>query len=392
MAPLAMLLVALSEVASHLSPEFPKGPVSTALMLVALGGAWLAARSRPPRWALGIVDVVVGVAAAAYSAQACVGSGRFSSLQVMAIPCIFAFMTALLSQTAIEVAITIVLSIVAWLLVCFFLNAPAHVDTAGLSTALTYLVFIGAVTVAWVAASRRLRFREFVARRYIEDMHRFAVEEVLCRHLPPRYVESVLSGDHLLDGPPERRVVTVVFADIVKFTPLSDSLKPEQLAQVMTRFYDVTSSIAFEHGATIDKFIGDAVMAIMGAPESMGPADQARHALDMALAWQRAVADILPGEHAMTLRIGIHQDSVTIGSFGGRHRTDYTVLGMGVNIAARLEQRCQPGRVLVSREVYEQIEPRPDAESMGDLELKGVPRRVGAFSVGNQAADGRSRN
>jgi class 3 adenylate cyclase len=298
----------------------------------------------------------------------------------MALPCIFAVSSAVFAMSSWEIALSIGLSIVAWLLV-LFLGLPAPVDTTGLATALTYMLFTGAVTVVWVTLSNRLRLREFVARRRVEAVHRFAVEEVLCRHLPPRYVERVLAGTHLLDGPPERRVVTVIFADIVSFTPLSDSLPTEELARVMARFYDVTSTIAFEQGATIDKFIGDSVMAILGAPEALSPAEQSRRALAMAQAWQRAVHDLVPGGRELQLRIGIHQDAVAVGSFGGRHRTDYTVLGMGVNIAARLEQRCPPGAILVSEGVYEQLEPRPPARNIGALELKGVPRPVAAWAV-----------
>jgi class 3 adenylate cyclase len=383
-APLAMVLAALAEVAAWLTPEFPKAPVMTGLMLLVLGATWAVARWTPTRAALVLGNVAVGIMAAVYAADAAAQTGRFASLHVMAVPCIFAFMTALLAIGPLEVAATMAAAIVAWVLVCYFARrAPGEVvSTDGLTTAVTYLVFLGAVTTSWVAYNRRLRRSELTTRQRLEEMHRFAVEEVLCRHLPPRYVERVLAGTHLLDGPPERRVVTVVFADIVSFTPLSDAMRPEDLAKLMARFYDVTSTIAFEHGATIDKFIGDAVMAIMGAPEPLDPAVQARRALDMALAWRRAVADILPGEDKLTLRIGIHQDAVAVGSFGGRHRTDYTVLGMGVNIAARLEQRCPPGRVLVSREVLDKLEPRPEGvEALGRLELKGVPRPVEAYAV-----------
>jgi class 3 adenylate cyclase len=250
-----------------------------------------------------------------------------------------------------------------------------------MTTSLIYLSALGVITVGWVSHSRQLRRREFLARRRIEEMHRFAVEEVLCRHLPPRYVESVLAGEQLLDVPPARRCLTIVFADIVAFTPLSDALSPDELARAMAQFYDRTAAIAFENRATIDKFVGDSVMAILGAPEPLPPDEQARRALATARAWQTAVRDILPGHRALRLRIGIHQDDIAVGSFGGRHRTDYTVLGLGVNIAARLESVCPPGSILMSERVFAQLDPAPDARHMGALELRGVPRPVSAFAV-----------
>ena len=384
-APLAIVLVALSEIAAYLTPEFPKGTLQSAAMITALGFVWFAATRKPTRRIMGVITVLASITGSTFTAGAAAHSGGFASLQVMGIPCIFALTTALLAMTVPEVITSVVLSIVGWLFMVVA-EAPEPLDTTGLATALTYLVFSGTIATVWVAFNHQLRLREFVARSRLEQIHRFAVEEVLCRHLPPRYVESVLAGTHLLDGPPERRVLTVVFADIVSFTPLSDSLPAEDLARVMARFYDVTSTIAFENHATIDKFIGDAVMAIMGAPEEMSPAEQARRALAMARAWQRAVHDLVPGGRELVLRIGIHQDAVAVGSFGGRHRTDYTVLGMGVNIASRLEGACPPGLILVSREVYELLEPRPRARSVGPLELKGVPRPVAAYAVEADAA------
>jgi class 3 adenylate cyclase len=384
-APLAMVLVAASEVAAYLTPEFPKGPIYSLMMILALGGVWVIARGKPSRRTMGLITVLASITGSTFTAGAAAHSGGFASLQVMGIPCIFALTTALLSMTMLEVATSVTLGIVSWYLMVVA-EGPWPVDYHGFAPALVYLIFSGTITALWVSFNRRLRLREFVARTHMEQMHRFAVEEVLCRHLPPRYVESVLSGTHLLDGPPERRVLTVVFADIVSFTPLSDALPAEDLARVMARFYDVTSTIAFENHATIDKFIGDAVMAIMGAPEEMSPREQARRALAMARAWQRAVRDLVPGGRHLTLRIGIHQDAVAVGSFGGRHRTDYTVLGMGVNIAARLEGACPPGLILVSREVYELLEPRPAAKSVGPLELKGVPRPIAAYAVDAEAA------
>jgi adenylate cyclase len=257
---------------------------------------------------------------------------------------------------------------------------PGGVELAGLATSVMYLTFISGATVLALAWQRTLRLREFVARRQIEEMHRFAVEEVLLRHLPPAYVEDVLAGTRSLDAPPERRVVTVIFADIVSFTPLSDSLPPEVLAATMARFYDVTSTIAFEYGATIDKFIGDAVMAILGAPVNMDEHEQVRRAVELATAWHAQVARQIPGDRPLSLRIGIHQDVVAVGAFGGRRRTDYTVLGIGVNMAARLEQACPPGRILVSQTVWNQLRVPPAAEER-ELQLKGIPGTVRAYAI-----------
>lgn len=378
--PLAMVVVAATEIAAWITPAFPKGLVYTLAMEAALVGVWLIVRRNPSRTTLGLINIVATVCGAAFAASAAILQDGFSSLHVMAVPCLLAFATALLATTRREVIAMVALSVAVWLAMIWFAG-PQPPDTHDMTTSLVYLTALGLITVSWVTHNRELRQREFFARRRIEEVHRFAVEEVLCRHLSPRYVESVLAGEQLLDAPPARRCVTVVFADIVSFTPLSDSLAPEELARAMTLFYDRTSTIAFEHGATIDKFIGDAVMAILGAPEPLSPEEQARRALATARAWQAAVSDILPGAHRLRLRIGMHQDEIVVGSFGGRHRTDYTVLGLGVNIAARLESACPPGAILMSDTIFALLSPQPDARNMGTLELRGVPRPVTAFAV-----------
>jgi class 3 adenylate cyclase len=380
-APVLMLAAFLSEVAAHLSPEFPKAPLLSGGIIALFGVLWLFARKSPSRRRAGMIWAVAGWASAAWIATACVDSGRFQSLHVLGIATIVALTPAALSFTLVESIASVGGSVLVWVLVCLgWKHPPGGVEVSGLATSLMYLTFISGATVLALTWARKLRLREFVARRQIEDMHRFAVEEVLHRHLPPAYVQDVLAGTRALDAPPERRVVTVMFADIVSFTPLSDSLAPEALAATMARFYDVTSTIAFEHGATIDKFIGDAVMAILGAPAKMDEHEQVRRAVELATAWHAQVAKQIPGDRPLALRIGIHQDVVAVGTFGGRRRTDYTVLGIGVNLAARLEQACPPGHILISQTVWDQLLVPPVAEPR-DLQLKGIPGTVRAYAI-----------
>jgi class 3 adenylate cyclase len=381
-APALMIGAVISEILPYLSPEFPKAKLVSGAMIVVLGALWLWARHGASRRVAAAIWILAGWLGAAYIATACVDSGRFRSLHVLGVATIVALTPTGLSFTFRESLASLGGALLTWTLVCLFYKAPAGgIDSGGLATSLMYLTFISAAAVAALTWSRQLRLREWVARRQVEEMHRFAVEEVLLRHLPPDYVEDVLAGHRKLDAPPERRTVTVVFADIVSFTPLSDTLPPEQLAAAMARFYDVTSTVAFEHGATIDKFIGDSVMAFLGAPAAMEEDEQVRRAFAVALAWHARVGALAPAGAPLALRIGIHQDVVAVGTFGGKRRTDFTVLGHGVNLAARLEQACSPGRILVSEQVWSRMrEPRPAAESR-DLQLKGIPGTVRAFSV-----------
>ncbi|HEY5946221.1 MAG TPA: adenylate/guanylate cyclase domain-containing protein [Kofleriaceae bacterium] len=380
-APVLMVAAFVSEAAAYVSPEFPKSPFLSGAIIAFFGALWMWARRGPSRTGAALIWVFAGWASAAWIGTACVESGRFHSLHVLGIATIVSLTPAALSFTLRESLMSVGGSVLVWVAVCLAWKVePAGLELAGLSTSLMYLTFISGATVLALTWGRQLRLREFVARRQIEEMHRFAVEEVLLRHLPPAYVNDVLAGTRALDAPPERRVVTVIFADIVSFTPLSDSLAPEVLGETMARFYDVTSTIAFEYGATIDKFIGDAVMAILGAPAMMDEHEQVRRAVELATAWHARVSKEIPGDRPLSLRIGIHQSVVAVGTFGGRRRTDYTVLGIGVNLAARLEQACPPGCILVSQTVWQQLDTAPVAEAR-DLQLKGIPGTVRAYAI-----------
>ncbi|HEX5059580.1 MAG TPA: hypothetical protein VFV99_09485, partial [Kofleriaceae bacterium] len=218
-APALMIAAFLSEAAAYLSPEFPKSTVMTASVITLFGSLWLYARRKPSRRGAMMIWIIAGWSSAAYVATACVDSGRFHSLHVLGIATIVALTPAALSFTLVESIVSLGGAVIVWVAVCLGWKAdPNGVDLGGLATSSMYLSFISGATVLSLAWARRLRLREFVARRQIEEMHRFAVEEVLLRHLPPKYVADVLAGTRALDAPPERRVVTVIFADIVSFT------------------------------------------------------------------------------------------------------------------------------------------------------------------------------
>jgi class 3 adenylate cyclase len=374
-APLCFVLFFFTEALAWISPEFPKSPLLTACAMGVMAGMYLLARRRVRRAVIGAATVAVAWLASAYIASAAVETGRFHSLHVMAMAVLMAFVPGVLTLSLLESIGALFGSSAVYYAFLQLWPGERPLDHGGLFVGVTYLTFLGVTTLVTVASNRRLRFRELVAKRELERVHRFAVEEVLCRHLPPSYVERVLSGKSPLDAPPERRVVTVLFADLIGFTQLADALAPEALAELMARFYDVTAAVAFEHGGAIDKFIGDAVMALLGAPDAMAPDEQARRAVAIARGWQLAVAEL-----DLKMRVGIHQDTVAVGAFGGRLRSDYTVLGRGVNVAARLQQRSGAGEILVSGEVRAHLADLA-AEDLGELPLKGVARPVRCFRL-----------
>jgi class 3 adenylate cyclase len=136
------------------------------------------------------------------------------------------------------------------------------------------------------------------------------------------------------------------------------------------------TSVIFDYGGTIDKFIGDGIMVMFGAPINMSPQEQVERASQCGLAMQRAVTSfskdcVARGLPPVRVRVGIHQGEAVVGNFGAEQRADYTCIGPTVNIAARIESSCQPGEVYVSQSVRDQLNQDATRE-VGSFELKGI--------------------
>jgi class 3 adenylate cyclase len=391
-APLTCTAVMVTEILPYISPEFPADPLLSGVVVVLMALTWAVSRRGIGRRLLGGTLVGLAGGISAYIGTACVATGGFRSLHGLAIGVVIAVLPVLGALSAFEAAAGVVLSLLGWFLVVLSAPGEGGVDVQGLTVTALYLGLWGVLSVLAVYQSRKNRFRAFVASRRAEDLHRFAVEEVLCRHLPPSYVEQVLAGERVLDASPDRRLLTILFVDIVGFSNLTERLEAHQLTELMAGYYDLSAGIAFEHGGTIDKFIGDAVMILFGAPEEMDPDEQAVRALGSGLALQEASGQLQDfcGGLPVVLRVGIHQEVVTVGSFGGSLRVDYTVLGRGVNVAARLESECEPGRVLVSEAIHDRlpIRFRERGEVRGLLQLRGVKRPIQAWSFQRHDAEG----
>jgi len=147
------------------------------------------------------------------------------------------------------------------------------------------------------------------------------------------------------------------------------------------------SKIALEYGATIDKFVGDAMLMFFGDPETQGVKEDALRCVRMAIAMQRRMADLQAiwrdkgYEHPLRMRIGIHTGVCNVGNFGSAQRMDYTVIGSEVNLAARLEQACDPDGILLSFETHALVSEEIDADERPPVALKGIAGEVRTFAV-----------
>ncbi|HWW76006.1 MAG TPA: adenylate/guanylate cyclase domain-containing protein, partial [Pyrinomonadaceae bacterium] len=147
------------------------------------------------------------------------------------------------------------------------------------------------------------------------------------------------------------QTVTVLFADIRGFTRLSENAQPERIVQLLNNYFTAMSDIIFAHGGTLDKYLGDGLMALFGAPTATP--DDACNAVSAAVQMQRKMEDInaqLRAERLSEIAIGIglHTGVATVGYIGSERRSEYTAIGDTVNLAARLEQNSQGGEILLS--------------------------------------------
>lgn len=194
-----------------------------------------------------------------------------------------------------------------------------------------------------------------VAVENVRAHERLAREEVIranyARFLPAYVVKQVLENPEVFKLGGVNQIITVLFADIRGFTQLSELIKPERVVQLLNKYFSAMTDIIFAHGGTLDKYIGDGLMALFGAPTAT--AQDAANALDAAVRMQHRAEGLnkelrLEGFNEISVGIGLHTGEATIGYIGSEQRLEYTAIGDTVNIAARLESNAEGGQILLS--------------------------------------------
>jgi class 3 adenylate cyclase/tetratricopeptide (TPR) repeat protein len=219
---------------------------------------------------------------------------------------------------------------------------------------------------------------------YAQDLARaYATQKLMAQYLPVDLRNRIIQGHPHVGG--ERRYVTVLFADLAGFTRLASRLDAEELFSLMNACFQRLASHISEYGGIIDKFMGDGLMAIFGAPVAHedDPQRAVRAALDMQAEMEAFSAEMQPRLGTpLQLHIGINSGEVVAGSIGVGGHLAYTVMGETVNLAFRLQELAEPGSILVGEAVYRQTEHLYDYRCLGDFEVKGFERPLPIFSVG----------
>ncbi len=212
-----------------------------------------------------------------------------------------------------------------------------------------------------------------------------SIERAFSKYVAPQVVDEInKGGEYELKLGGENRNVAVLFVDIRGFTPLSESLEPEQVVDILNGYLALTTESIFRHGGTLDKFIGDATMAVFNAPFDTDDYiyKAVLTAWDIVQGGNRIEKEYLAryGKH-VGFGVGINCGPAVVGNIGCDFRMDYTVIGDTVNTAARLEANAPRGTVYISEYVYEKVKNRITVEEVGEIPLKGKSKGVFVYSI-----------
>jgi adenylate cyclase len=230
--------------------------------------------------------------------------------------------------------------------------------------------------------------------RYAEQVRREAlVRSNFERYFAPNVAAEIAQQDTAVPLGGERRPITILFSDIRGFTSMAESMGPDAIAQLLTEYFSEMVEIIFEHGGTLDKFVGDAIMALWGAP--IAHADDADRALRAAVAMQQGVARLnerwaIAGRPEIGVGIGINYGEVFAGNIGSHRRLEYTVIGDAVNVANRLCSEAGPGEILVSEALCQVVKDHADYEYLPAMALRGRTRSVQVYRVKGAATTSRT--
>jgi len=214
-----------------------------------------------------------------------------------------------------------------------------------------------------------------------------ALSSKLAKYLAPQVYDSIFTGQQDVKIVSKRKKLTVCFSDLVGFTEITDKMESEDLTQLLNHYLTEMSKIALQYGATIDKYVGDAIVMFFGDPTTLGVKEDALACVQMAIAMQKRIGELAHEwsnsgiETALRCRIGIHTGYCTVGNFGSEDRMDYTMVGGTVNLASRLEHEAPPGGMLISFETYAHVKDEVRCEERGHVQVKGITQPVATYVV-----------
>ncbi len=217
----------------------------------------------------------------------------------------------------------------------------------------------------------------------IKEREKQHIRQTFERYVAPSVVDRVLDRPDALQLGGSRHNISILFADIRGYTTFSENAEPEEVVELLNEYFRLATDVILSREGTLDKFMGDAVMAIFNAPESQS--DHPFRAVDAALALQQAVGEWNKrhDRDGLTFGIGVHLGEAVVGNIGTSRAMNYTAIGDVVNLAKRLQERAAPGQILISQSMLEQLGDSAEVQSLGTLQVKGRQQAVTVYELLN---------
>jgi len=269
------------------------------------------------------------------------------------------------------------------------ISQPIEANIFSFSYLLIYFLFTAAAGFGFIALQRRQAGVIAGINKDLKAANAFlaSISTKISRYLAPQIYKSIFSGQRDVTIHTERKKLTIFFSDIKGFTAITERLQPEEITSLLNEYLTEMSAIAHEHGGTIDKFVGDAILIFFGDPETRGPTEDAKACLRMAVDMQRRLDELNVKwrsrgmEQPLQVRMGINTGFCNVGNFGSAERMDYTIIGGEANLAARLESIAEPGHIVASYETYALVRDIVAARPMSPISMKGIGREVVPYAI-----------
>ncbi len=305
-----------------------------------------------------------------------------------------AFMQGRFSITANPYLCGMILGLIGAILHFIFRRTRIWISTILLILAIGGEVFAGvmlnnsgkAISLCYFPIVLIVSYVYCLAIGYIFEMiKRKKVINAFKKYVAPEVVEEISrKGDFSIKLGGENRDIAVLFVDIRGFTTMSEVLSPEEVVEILNKYLNLTTNAIFKNKGTLDKFVGDATMAVFNSPFDLEDYEfrAVCTAMDI-VEGGKALEEQLMKEFGRTIGfgVGVNCGPAVVGNIGCETRMDFTAIGDTVNTAARLESNAKKGQVLISGELYERVKDRVQVEEVGEIPLKGKSKGVFVYSV-----------
>lgn len=280
------------------------------------------------------------------------------------------------------------------ILISFVFHTPQLVLSTSIEISLASLIGIATYFLVYAIYMHQRFHKLSLSQKQLENeqkWHKIRAYK-LSRYLPPTVWKAINQGkDETLQA--ERKKISIFFSDIKDFSQLAEEIEAEALNELLNHYLTEMSKIVTQHGGTIDKFMGDAIMVLFGDSNSQGVKADCVRCVSMAIAMKKKMRSLQLEwfnqgiKKPLQIRMGINTGYCTVGTFGTSSHLDYTVLGTEVNLASRLESAAEPDEILISHETWSLTKDTIMCRDKGEITVKGFANPVKVYQVADFRKD-----